>query len=261
MDPARAHPAAVSAVYSRTASTAPGMFATIAPFHSTPELLMIVVTSLPGAVENMYWAPGPDTTAGACSRFRSSNSRTPTSSSRSRAVVCRCSGAVRSTRPVPTAFDVISGAPSPEVARTRAATGATGLYVNGASVYAVLSDSHLEVVARREAPPSRTPRSTSSALVAWVTLTTSVPPARTHDWRSRRRPASMTTSPMSTRTLYRRRALAGAVLSITSKESPQRVNGIGSYGLGSPPEVRKRWEPARGENGAPGVGPGRPWCG
>src|SRR6266850_3081082 len=169
IDPARAQPATVSAVYSRTAATAPGMFVVIAPFHATPELLMIVVMSLPGAVENMYWAPGPETKAGAYWRFRSSNSRTPTSRSRSRAVVCRCSGVVRMTRPAPTAFDVISGAPSPEVARTRAATGATGLYVNGASGYAVLSDSHLEVVARREAPPSRTPRSTSSALVAWVT--------------------------------------------------------------------------------------------
>src|SRR5258705_1129139 len=189
MDPARAHPAAVSAVYSRTGPTAAGMFATIAPFHSTPKLLMIVVTNLPGAVENMYWAPGRDTRGGACSRFRSSNSRTPTSSSRSRAVVCRCSGVVRMTRPVPTAFDVISGAPSPEVARTRAATGATGLYVNGAPVYAVLSDSHLEGVARREAPPSPTPRSTSSELVAWGTLTTTVPPARPHDLEYRRRPA------------------------------------------------------------------------
>src|SRR5580704_19033091 len=164
MDPARAQAAVVSAVYSRTAATAPGMLAVMAPFQVTPELLMIVVMSRPGAVENMYWAPGPDTTAGACSRFRWSNSRAPTSSSRSRAVVCRWSGVVRMTRPAPTAFDVIRGAPSPDVARTRAATGATGLYLNGCSAYAVWSGSHREVVPLPSAPPSRTPSSVSSAL-------------------------------------------------------------------------------------------------
>src|SRR5260370_24838283 len=77
IDPARVQAVAVSAVYSRTAETAPGMFAVIAPFHVTPELLMIVMISLPGAVENMYWAPGPDTKAGACWRVRAANSRTP----------------------------------------------------------------------------------------------------------------------------------------------------------------------------------------
>ena len=52
--PARAQPAVVSAVYSRTAVTAPGMFAVITPFQAESELLMTVVMTLPGALENMY---------------------------------------------------------------------------------------------------------------------------------------------------------------------------------------------------------------